>query len=736
MRRLVLLLLSLVIVPAALAGAEQLEMVTYYPAPGGVGGGEGPPTLDAQGRLHAVKATVGSGYAPPEDGGSVSNDDIDSGELLIEKTFSIGTHTSAATLHVEGDFFIAGGSGDVDGNGNLTDNDWLLILDYLNGIAGAPVLNADPAARSRADVNGDRVVNGMDAALIRKQLEEGGAQQAVTWRSFPAAQTAFGRAIQDRTVAHDMDLANGTLNRIALGAAIGTLDQALEIDGDLRLAETTAAGGQITSFALHNFGDRNMFFLAGPVNLSGIQGSGNTGYGEGSGFINGFGTSTLRSLTTGSRNTAFDGLHYLTTGSDNVGIRTQGPSWNVGSHNTAVYANGPRNGDNNTAMGYDPVVSPKHALGYQSTGDNNTALGMRSLGNNTTGSDNTALQGMNPNTTGNGNTALGAMSRIGGFSSTAASSSYNTAAWGLPDKDGDDNTAIWGLGDGGNYSDPGGTRNVAVGKNTMTVSSGTSDNTVIGSYSTGQNMVGASNNVSIGNEALGNSCSNCQENTVVGHNTLTSTSFVKNQSVVLGREAAYRSGGISAVLLGTKMAYNVGGTNSSLQVGDGDENPNGFLSGALFAVGSYLTINAKVGVGMGPPDAASSLDMAVSGAAHATSWSSASDLTLKRDLHPLGDVIGKIAQLHGVSFRWKDPAAFGGGAADRRQIGLIAQEVERVFPEVVIRSGEEGTLSVDYAALMPVMVEALKTLEAEHTALEKELDGLEQQLARRKGGAI
>lgn len=78
-----------------------------------------------------------------------------------------------------------------------------------------------------------------------------------------------------------------------------------------------------------------------------------------------------------------------------------------------------------------------------------------------------------------------------------------------------------------------------------------------------------------------------------------------------------------------------------------------------------------------------------------------SDIILKKDLKPLTSALEKLQSLRGVVFSWKD-AASGEG----EQIGVIAQEVEEVFPELV--SVNDGRKFVKYLGLIAVLIEAVK----------------------------
>jgi hypothetical protein len=85
----------------------------------------------------------------------------------------------------------------------------------------------------------------------------------------------------------------------------------------------------------------------------------------------------------------------------------------------------------------------------------------------------------------------------------------------------------------------------------------------------------------------------------------------------------------------------------------------------------------------------------------------ASDARLKADIAPLEGVLGKLADLRGVSYLARaDP---DGG----RRLGVVAQEVAEVYPELVTVSGRDGYQAVNYQGIVAVLVEAVKELGAE-----------------------
>lgn len=100
-----------------------------------------------------------------------------------------------------------------------------------------------------------------------------------------------------------------------------------------------------------------------------------------------------------------------------------------------------------------------------------------------------------------------------------------------------------------------------------------------------------------------------------------------------------------------------------------------------------------------------------------------SDKRLKKDIQPITGALDKLAAIHGVSFRWNGKA----NHEEKPYIGVIAQEVQSVFPELV-EEDHNGYLALDKAALVAPLIEAVKQLDAQNTALAKENTALHEKL--------
>ncbi len=91
-----------------------------------------------------------------------------------------------------------------------------------------------------------------------------------------------------------------------------------------------------------------------------------------------------------------------------------------------------------------------------------------------------------------------------------------------------------------------------------------------------------------------------------------------------------------------------------------------------------------------------------------------SDISLKKDIVTIPDALDRVCQLRGVNFRWKEK--------DNNRdfhMGVIGQEVEKVFPEAVLT--DEGKKFVAYNELIGALVEAVKELNNKNAELEKRI---------------
>ena len=101
-----------------------------------------------------------------------------------------------------------------------------------------------------------------------------------------------------------------------------------------------------------------------------------------------------------------------------------------------------------------------------------------------------------------------------------------------------------------------------------------------------------------------------------------------------------------------------------------------------------------------------------------------SDERLKKDIVDLGDMNGLAAidQLRPVTYYWRDEAK-----GTSQELGFIAQDVQKLFPEAV-SNGPDGMLGLNYSALVVPMVKSIQQQQKEIEDLQKQIDDLKAQL--------
>ncbi len=144
---------------------------------------------------------------------------------------------------------------------------------------------------------------------------------------------------------------------------------------------------------------------------------------------------------------------------------------------------------------------------------------------------------------------------------------------------------------------------------------------------------------------------------------------------------------------------------------------------ALDSFQERMRVNSDGNVGIGTTSPSYKLD--VVGTIRGSNVSP-SDARWKTNISTIDNALEKVASLRGVSYEWIDPAK---GMGD--QIGVIAQEVEDIFPEAV-STDNQGYKSVAYAKLVSPLIEAVKTLKAENEQLKQRNEDIIDQLAEIK----
>jgi Chaperone of endosialidase len=369
----------------------------------------------------------------------------------------------------------------------------------------------------------------------------------------------------------------------------------------------------------------------------------------------------------------FHALYSTTTGAFNTAAGSDALSHNMtGSFNTAVGFNAL---ESNT-IGLDNTASGSAALQNNITGNDNTASGSAALLDNTTGSENTAvgLGALESNTSGINNTAVG---------SVALSSNVT----------GDNNTAS---GFQALYSNIEGIDNTANGLNALFGNTTGNDNTASGHSALQSNTTGHDNTAN-GHDALVNNTTG-SDNIAVGHGAGQQLTTGDN-NIDIGN--AGLAGEANTIRIGhpgffVEPGVVVGGHTKTFIAG---------ISGAAIGGGAAVRINANGQLGTAP-----------------------SSQRFKDEIKPMDKASEAILALKPVSFHYKravDPEG-------TPQFGLVAEEVEKVNADLVIRDSDGRPYTVRYDAVNAMLLnEFLK----EHRVVkeqQKEIDALKAELKEQR----
>lgn len=98
-----------------------------------------------------------------------------------------------------------------------------------------------------------------------------------------------------------------------------------------------------------------------------------------------------------------------------------------------------------------------------------------------------------------------------------------------------------------------------------------------------------------------------------------------------------------------------------------------------------------------------------------------SDARFKKDISTIPNALALVEQLRGVNYRWQGEQFPDREFPEGQQVGLIAQEVREIVPQAVIEQSD-GYLAVDYARLVPLLIEGMKEQQKQIDELKTRLD--------------
>lgn len=163
------------------------------------------------------------------------------------------------------------------------------------------------------------------------------------------------------------------------------------------------------------------------------------------------------------------------------------------------------------------------------------------------------------------------------------------------------------------------------------------------------------------------------------------------------------------------------------QIGNGEIlfSNNNYVLGSQ---GNAMTVlrNGNVGIGTVRPNQ----KLVVNGNICATGTiTTCSDIRYKQNFSPIAHSLSSILSLHGLYYYWKKNEFPQMEFADARQVGFSAQEVEKLFPEIVVTDAS-GYKSMDYGRLTPVLVEAIKEQQEQINTMQQQIDDLKKLIGK------
>ncbi len=154
--------------------------------------------------------------------------------------------------------------------------------------------------------------------------------------------------------------------------------------------------------------------------------------------------------------------------------------------------------------------------------------------------------------------------------------------------------------------------------------------------------------------------------------------------------------------------YGTTAADARFRIFNGSSETNGFV----------ILENGNIGMGNVTP----SVRLQVGGDIIANSIAGSSDLRFKKNIRPVEHALDKVKALRGVYFNWDQQDFPDKNFGEQDELGFIAQEVEKVVPEIVTKDKtKEAYRSVKYDKLVALLVEAIKEQQKQIDSLKIEV---------------
>ena len=149
-----------------------------------------------------------------------------------------------------------------------------------------------------------------------------------------------------------------------------------------------------------------------------------------------------------------------------------------------------------------------------------------------------------------------------------------------------------------------------------------------------------------------------------------------------------------------------------------------------------ITDAGNVGIGCTSPNyklqvvgdiAADGGTLRAASAVISTTITACSDIRYKKNIMPLSNALSNVMKLQGVTYNWKVSEFPERYFNDKKQIGIIAQELEKIYPELV-ETDAKGYKTVDYSKIAPILIESIKEQQQQIKGQQEQIDLLKSQL--------
>jgi hypothetical protein len=459
-----------------------------------------------------------------------------------------------------------------------------------------------------------------------------------------------------------------------------------QAESNFNISGNGTAGGTITG----NIVTANTQFNIGVSRVLASPGAFNFFVGNGAGVTNSSGTGN-----------SFFGVNagiFNSTGSNNTFAGFEAGRNNNAGQNNSYFG---KDAGRSTLSGNDNAFFGSDAGNNNTTGSQNSFFGRGAGRDNETASGNSFFGYFagNSNTTGANNAFFGF--EAGRLSETGFNNSFfgyeagESNVFGL-------NNSFFGYVAGKLVT---GSRNSFFGSGAGNAATGAFHNTFVGGTA-GEATTTGSDNAFFGMES-GDTNTTGNGNSVFGTYADVGAGNLTNATAIGFLALVERS---NALVLGSIAGVN--GSTSMTDVGIGVTDP-----------ARRLDVNGivRVGATTGTIGCVEDRDGTV------IAGTCASDIRFKKNITPFGSVLNNFAKLRPVNYFWRSDEFADQRFGNRRSFGLIAQEVEKYFPELVTLD-ENGYKAVNYSKLPLLTIQAVKELKAENDLLKYRLNRLEEQV--------